>query len=266
MDGIIAEPVEEEGRLTLCRAIIYDALALGFRPPTKETLGRLGSVEGTEALLDASAPFDSNLRDCVVTMAQAGHKSDIQALSGTFRTLFGHTTRGAVPPYETEYGGDTLFLQPQEMSDIAGFLNAFGLIVDPSGHERVDHISCECEFLRFLCQKEAYALVNDEVAMMEETRRAERLFLKDHLGRFGPAFGRKVLRMDPEGFYGALGKLCAAFIEFECRRSDIPVGPENLQLRPALHKDVPMACGSGTDLLQINGSCEPDEDGGLCLR
>ena len=49
-------------------------------------------------------------------------------------------------------------------------------------------ISCECEFLMFLALKEAYALEQDNQEMLAETRKAEKLFLRDHLGRFLPTF------------------------------------------------------------------------------
>lgn len=240
MDEVTVEITESE--FALCRCILYEALALGFRFPTEDVALRLASVEGTEALAAAAAPVDSVV--CHGVRKLASRADELEGLSDAFRTVFGHTARGAVPPYETEYGANTLFLQPQEMSDIGGFMGAFGLTVDPLGHERIDHISCECEFLRFLCQKEAYALDSGDEEMLTETRKAERLFLKDHLGRFGPAFGRRVAREDREGFYGALGELCAVFIEAECRRAGVPVGPEHIQLRSAEPDDVPMACAS----------------------
>ncbi len=251
MDAYTTNPAITECEHALCRGILYDALALGFRHPAEETLARLGSVEGIGSLADAAAVLDPELPDRVWKLA--GRADDPEALSSAFRVLFGHTARGAVPPYETEYGVEGLFLQPQEMGDIGGFFRAFGLVVDAASHERTDHIGCECEFLRFLCQKEAYALDTEDEGMLQEIRKAQCLFLKDHLGRFGPAFGRRVAREDSGGFYGALGELCAAFIEVECRRANVPAGPEQLQLRSALPDNVPMACGTGEELLQVEG-------------
>ena len=160
MDGLngIAEPTITERDFAMCRGILYEALALGFRPPAEETAARLASTAGAEALADAAALLDPELCDCARKLARAGLADGLEALADCFQGLFGHTVRGPVPPYETEYGAEGLFLQPQEMGDIGGFLRAFGLAVHPSSHERIDHISCECEFLCFLCQKEAYAL------------------------------------------------------------------------------------------------------------
>ena len=117
--------------------------------------------------------------------------------------------RGQIPPYETEYGNEALFQQPQELGDLMGFYRA-GLALKPGKHERPDHISCECEFLMFLALKEAYALEQDNQEMLAETRKAEKLFLRDHLGRFLPTFVTQLTREDPSGFYSTLGELACA--------------------------------------------------------
>jgi len=46
--------------LALCRATLYSALALGFRPPTEETVDRLASDAGATALAEAAAVLDAN--------------------------------------------------------------------------------------------------------------------------------------------------------------------------------------------------------------
>ena len=249
--------------VALCRSALYEALALGFRPPTDESVGRLASPEGSSALADAAAALDgawgTDLAELVRRLAACTPSPSAQTLDAFYRRLFGHTVRGVVPPYETEYGEDSPFLPAQEMSDLAGFFRAFGLVLDPAGHERIDHISCECEFLLFLARKEAYALERADESLREDIRRAARLFLRDHAGRFAPAFGKKLAREDPGGFYGALGELCAAFVGQECAQTGVPAGPEVLRLRSTSDGDAPMACGTGTEpeLLQIEGLSRP---------
>ncbi|MDP6560338.1 MAG: molecular chaperone TorD family protein [Candidatus Binatia bacterium] len=238
--------------LALCRATLYNALALGFRPPAKETLDRLIAQEGAEALADAAAVLDERLASAAQALAHVRSRS-LPELSASFRRLFGHTARGPVPPYETEYGQEVLFQQPQELADLAGFYRAFSLKLSPAEHERLDHISCECEFLSFLALKEAYAREHYEEEKLLETRKAERLFLRDHLGRFGPVFGKKLGREDKDGFYGTLGELCQKFIADECARLDVPAGPETLPLRTADTESIPMACSEGEECPLIPG-------------
>lgn len=81
------------------------------------------------------------------------------------------------PAYETTYLD--AFARPRELADIAGFYHAFGV---RSSGEREDHLAVECEFLAFLCVKEALALASeleDEAARCRDARAA---FLADHVG------------------------------------------------------------------------------------
>lgn len=233
---------------------MWEALALGFRPPTEETVERVASSGGAGALADAVAVLDAdggtNLAPFVRRLAATGDRR-LSDLENSFPRLFGHTARGVVPPYESEYGEDSLFLPAQEMSDLAAFYRAFGLTLNSEAHERIDHISCECEFLLILGRKEAYAIERNDSAMLNATERAARLFLRDHLGRWAPAFGRKLAREDRDGFYGTLGNLCHAFVTWECARLGVAPGPEFLRLRSPLPADAPMACGPAAEPSQI---------------
>jgi TorA maturation chaperone TorD len=143
------------------------------------------------------------------------------------------------------------------MADLAGFLAAFGLRVDPQGHERVDHVACELEFLAFATRKEAHAIETGDAAMREETRRATRLFLQDHLGRFFPAFAQRLRSADGERFHGSLAALGTAFVASECARFGVATGPETLRLRLPIEDMAPMACGSADGCAP--GACPTDE-------
>lgn len=232
--------------LALCRSLLYEAISIGFMPPNVETCARLGRADAVEPLARAASVLDddsgtklaSQMRG--LTTCPAAQRPE--ALAVTYRRLFGHTARGQVPPYETEYGDDTLFQKPQELADLAGFLRAFGLAVDPSAHERIDHVSCELEFLAFLSRKEAHALETDDAPMLLETRRAVRLFLTDHLARFVPSFTSRVLRADPDGFYSRLAVLCQELVRSDCARLKAVLGPGTLRLRVAVDDRAPMAC------------------------
>lgn len=251
--------------LALCRATLYSALALGFRAPSEEAITRLVSEEeNTAALVEAAVLLDPEQKSYLVSLisglCQAG-KVGMESLSLSYRSLFGHTARGNTPPYETEYGHEALFQQPQELSDIMGFYHAFGLALKDGRHERPDHISCECEFLSFLSLKEAYALEYNEPEMLAETCKAQKLFLRDHLGRFVPTFAKTVRQHDHGGFYSKLAELSLELVSIESLRFDVPLGAMNLSLRPADDDGVPMACGSGTECAVVPGACSSEEAG-----
>jgi TorA maturation chaperone TorD len=267
MEGNAAEITQKPINVDvpLARATLYRALALGFRPPAAETLGLLLSKEGAAVLADAAALLDPN-REWNLAVAcsrLAVHNPErtagsLHTLTAAHRRLFGHTARGAVPPYETEYGSEALFQQPQELGDLMGFYAAFGLTTNPAEHERPDHISCECEFLSFLSLKEAYAIEHRDGSMLEETRKAARLFLRDHPGRFLPAFAKGLAREGRDGFYAALGELCLGLVALECARADLTLGSPGLELRPAIDDRVPLACGSGAECAAMPGAGVPE--------
>jgi TorA maturation chaperone TorD len=204
------------------------------QPPPSPLLGKEGVRKGSKVGHREGGPL---LEPHVITLARP--RATVEQLGAEHRRLFGHTARGEVPPYETEYGNEALFQQPQELGDLAGFMRAFGLTLRAEAHERIDHVSCECEFLAFLACKEAYATEHGDEQMRTATLRATQLFLRDHVGRFAPALARRLETADRAGFYGALGRLLLAFVEAECARYGIPVGPQALGLRPD-----PAACAA----------------------
>jgi hypothetical protein len=106
--------------------------------------------------------------------------------------------------------------------------------------------------------KTVYALERRDVQMLAETLKAERLFLKDHLARFVPAFVQKLSRGDPSGFYSALAKLCLRFVTQEGARLNVVLGTVNLAVRSARDDQVPMACGSGTECAVMPGACDAE--------
>ncbi|MBI4010682.1 MAG: molecular chaperone TorD family protein [Candidatus Rokubacteria bacterium] len=230
--------------LALCRSALYEALALGIMPPTDETVARLVAPEGVAALADAAAVLDEEAEGGLAAgVRRLADAPGLDGLAAAYQRLFGHTARGAVPPYETEYGADALFQPIHEMSDLVAFYRAFGLRLRAEAHERPDHVACECEFLAFLARKEAYARDRDDAVMLAATEGAARRFLRDHLGRWAPAFGGLLARRDPDGFFGALGALCVEFVGGECRRLGVPAGPDVLRLRSTALPAVPAACG-----------------------
>jgi TorA maturation chaperone TorD len=241
----------------LCRATLYSALGLGFLAPTHETIARLCTSSAIEALADAAAvvgrvpPFDAVGACGIFSASRAPAEAEppwfwLERLSDSHRRLFGHTAKGEVPPYETEYGDEALFQQPQELADLAGFMHAFGLRLRPELHERIDHVSCECEFLSFLACKEAYAWTRGDRDMGAAASHATRIFLRDHLGRFAPAFARRVLRAQPHAFHESLAQSLLALVTADCRRLGVPLASAGLGLRPdPATCAAPSGCSTG---------------------
>jgi hypothetical protein len=112
-----------------------------------------------------------------------------------YLAAFGHAARGSCPLNEIEYGdikADPLF-QPHRLADLAAFYRAFGLEVTEDAGERHDHICLELEFMCVLAAKEAYAHEHQlDADQLAQCRDAQKKFLREHLGRWTPAFARRL--------------------------------------------------------------------------
>lgn len=234
--------MRHEMATALCRSVLYDALAVGFRPPGETGVAQIHAPDALDGLVDAAAVVDSGLVPLVRRLAAVA--ADAASIRTTHARLFGHTARGEVPAFETEYGVGEQVRQPHELADLGGFYSAFGLRVAPAAGERPDHVRCECELMMVLARREALAWEAGDDATRAVVERAVRLFLRDHLGRFAPTLGERLERADPRGFYGALGALLKAVVAGDCRRAGVDAGPASLPLRDPTEDAVPMACGS----------------------
>jgi TorA maturation chaperone TorD len=236
----------------LARAVVYHALSLALEPPSDARVREIGAHDRFSAVaaalryLESAATTASHGLALAASLLESSAIGDTQTLSADYWRLFGHTTRGLICACETEYGPDNGFHQPQQLADIAGYYLAFGLRPLTTGEVRPDHIACECEFMDFLSRKQARLLDGGDAGeTLDVTRMAERTFLRDHLGRFGRAFGARLAAEDRGGFFGAMGHVLLAFVDEECARLRIDAGPIDLAVRPDLADDTPMACGSG---------------------
>ncbi len=221
----------------LLRSAAYSALALGFSRPDEHVASRLCVPEGTWAL--------RRITEALALGAPPPPALSLMELRRRHEELFGFTARGKVPPYETEYGGDdNPFSQAHELADLGAFLSAFGLKSNPQEHERPDHVRAECELMAFLASKQALALERGDEDMLAQTRKAQRLYLRDHLGRFAPAFASRLEREDRGGFYGGLASLLRELVERDCAAAEVASGSSDLGLRVGPVDEAPAACGS----------------------
>jgi DMSO reductase family type II enzyme chaperone len=153
---------------------------------------------------------------------------------------------------EIEYGdikADPLF-QPHRLADLAAFYRAFGLeVVDDAG-ERHDHICLELEFMTVLAAKEAYAREHQlDADQLAQCRDAQKSFLREHLGRWTPAFTRRLASTTGEPTLVALAEFTRAFIESECARFGVKAGSEDLLLRPVDEAAESMCASCGLNQL-----------------
>lgn len=246
---------------TLGFRLLYGSLARAlFRPDAnlvrlfRRSQARRGVLDACGLLEDLQgleSPDWDNLTVSCRAWADSFARLTLKSMRASYDRLFGHTVRGPVSPYETEYGNQALFQQPQQLASLQGLYRIFGLRVRPQEKERADHISCQLEFMEFLYHKYESAWNREDREMAEQTWWAGRVFLKEHLGRFGRAFSRQLQDHDPEGFYGKAGGLLFQLLTVDCRSRGLAPGPEVLRLVAPAEDRVPMACGSDPDLVPL---------------
>lgn len=232
------------------RSAAYAFLANALRYPDAEMMVSLMNFQCGSAgfgIFESSYPGLIEHLQAVtdeLQRASGGLESLARALREVYLELFGHAVRGECPPYEMEYGKSEIIQQASELADIQGFYAAFGLAMVDRAHERTDHAAAECEFMSALASKLAYALEHHNCEAEKILADAQRSFLTDHLGRWLPAFARRLENADPDGFYGKIGAFIQKFIPAECEGMDASCGPVFLELRPIdPDRDMTIQCG-----------------------
>lgn len=227
--GSASEPPGDSAPV-LARAFLYRYLARAYEDPTREGWDWLCSSTTRQNLAFAweLAPGRGPL--------PAFAPEAFETFRDAWLAAFGHAARGPCPINEIEYGdlkADPLF-QPHRLADLAAFYRAFGLEMADDAGERHDHLCVELEFMCVLAAKEAWALEQHAGGEVLTTcRQAQRKFLREHLGRWTPAFTRRLERHAAGTPLAELARFTRAFIEAECARLGVPPGSEDLLLRPA---------------------------------
>lgn len=146
-----------------------------------------------------------------------------EVLEAQYHRLFSGMERCS--PHETEYGPGRSVRKAVELADIAGFYKAFGLAIDESDPEMVDHVSLEFDFLAYLGFKERYAALKGWNEKAEICTKAYRSFWKDHCGRWVCGFLESIEKRAPAGgFYQALAGLASQVVSLELDRLGLEPG------------------------------------------
>ncbi|MCL4181310.1 MAG: molecular chaperone TorD family protein [Verrucomicrobia bacterium] len=238
--ALAADEMPGGTELALTRSFVHQFLARAFDYPDANTWAWLSSdstQEGLAAAVDALEPPSTGaLHTALSALLNAGLATAFDAVHDDYILAIGHAARGSCPINEIEYGdikADPLF-QPHRLADLGAFYRAFGMEPGTESGERLDHLSVEFEFMSVLTAQEAGFLgaAADREALAV-CRDAQRKFLREHLGRWTPAFTRRLRRAVGDRTLGLLADLALAFIEGECARLHVPLGSAELVLRPA---------------------------------
>lgn len=223
------------------RGVVYRLLAAAFRVPDAETTtwlqAEMPATEAALAILGDRASLAA-LAAVDAALAPAGAAD----LAAAHRRIFGHIVSGDCPPYEAEYGQRHIFQKTQTLADNAGFFRAFGLAQPEGAGERGDHVSVELEFMHFLAVKEAYARLRRHArGQLRLLRTAQARYLREHLGRWTPAFAARLEAAAGGGFYAGLARLLAAFVARDARSLGAP-SPALAEIALSPREDLPADC------------------------
>lgn len=245
--------------LAVARAFVYRFLALAFEYPSPDRWSELideGGLEGLVAAADSLA--DAGIRRCCEDLRQTLPRADREAHHDRYVSAFGHAARGSIPMNEIEYGeprADALY-QPHRLADLAAFYRAFGLSVAGDSGERHDHLCLQLEFISVLAAKEAWAMRGHaDAEALAVCRQGTRDFLREHAGRWIPAFCRMVVARADAGALAPLAALLRAVIEVDCGRYGVPAGPDTLVVR--LSDEAAERLCDGCGLRQAPPGAEP---------
>ncbi len=199
------------------RALIYSILANGFALPTSARLTLLReSLIPASLLLDLGEPLSNLLHELASSLP-----TDVGTARDHHMALFPPITSQDAPGYETAYRGDGIFQQTELLADIAGFYRAQGLRAGGDERERPDHVTVELEFMAVVARKELGALLDDRVDDAGTCADMSSLFMRDHLGCWAPAFGRRAAAIAPSPWYRCLGTLLASWVEVDAKAGGV---------------------------------------------
>ncbi len=189
------------------RGHVYAALSRALLYPTAGLTELLTRGDLAEAVGDALmvVPYGSELQaDWQQVLAELAELTDGggPGLEEEYRSLFDGQTP-LCPPYETEYTGAHVWMQTQQMADIAGFYRAFGVDAQETG-ERSDSLAVELEFVYLLYMKEAIARDEGNVEGAEICQEAREKFVGEHLKLWLPRLNARMQKVGAQGFYPSL--------------------------------------------------------------
>jgi len=247
---------KNDGRVevTLNKSIIYQFLSTCFLEPDENTISVLKDNAYRRCVEEASHGYlNSYEMSSEMNVLKSGLKEILKYLDGIgleemgkeYGRLFGiHLIAEDCPTCESFYGTVDVFQLTNELADISGFYNAFGLMCSDELKERLDNLGVELEFMHFLSYKEAYALENDGEEKAALCLDGEKKFLKEHLGRWAGHFSSLVEKKTKGGgIYLSLARFLKGFISLEMRYLDVEA-EETSKLNMSIfkEKDEAFAC------------------------
>jgi len=179
----------------------YSALSGCYLPPDEnlQNLVNQLSLNLMEWIPEAEKPLEFMLNDL---KKQENGRSELtldysRLFLGPFETL--------VPPFGSVYlNPSKKMIMDETTAEVVDLYVKAGLDINEDFHYPADHITAELEFMHYLYFQEQAAMNKDNKKKADELRSLRLEFFRNHLGKWGPAFARKVESNAQMDFYRQL--------------------------------------------------------------
>lgn len=221
----IAEDEKTLARTAMEGSNLYGFLATVFRDePSADFIEHIRSPVFLNALREVQIDLDTGF-------LEGPEKTLLEELAVEFARLF----LGPGPhisPHESAQIEHAEQLMGRQTHAVERFIQGAGFDYKADFHGLPDHISVELEFMADLTRLEGEAWEKADFDAALNCLEYEKDFLDTHLGRWAPAFCRKVEEQAELSLYGAMARLTTAFLTQEqvdvARRREIAIaGQEN---------------------------------------
>ena len=217
------------------RSQLYRLLSLGFYYPREDFIATLtkgsfveelrkyfsylfakNSEEGTEETNEKMDEAIDNLDKLEDIIKKEFKEKDLAYLQDKYVRVFSHGVSKEYPQLGTHYGSVHTFQKSNDMGDIAGYYNAFGLeLSEKERGEGLDHISIMLEFMHVVSYKEGHALENHGQEKADICVNAQKKFIKTQVGAWAPLFAKLLVKHSKDEFYSKIATLLRLFMEME---------------------------------------------------
>ena len=134
-------------------------------------------------------------------------EEEFKALKKDQLYLFIGTDHVLAPVWESVYFSEKRLVFQEQTLQVREWYSRFGLQPERLYREPDDHIGLEMSFVAHLATMASQAAEAQDEQILEETLKAQRGFLAEHLLRWGPAWARLVKKHAKTDFYRGLAHL-----------------------------------------------------------
>lgn len=199
-------------RLSRLRQGVYRLFGAGFSYPTTEMLSAAGAAS---PIFGELGMFDYAFAPDISEAAHAMAAADLGQLSVDYVALFEAGVAGAAcPPHESAHRSDARTGEVAGLqSELKRTILRFGLRLDDSSQDMVDHIATEMNVMAMLCQREAVSHAEESPFARVVSSQLE--FLNGHLLKWVPGFADLVQGKQRSAAYTALAGGLNSFLMHE---------------------------------------------------